>query len=40
MTASTGLAVDAANRHGDALCILAIGVVLYIVAGLAERRRK
>ena len=37
---SVGTAVAETESRGDAMCILAIGVVLFILAGAYERRRK
>jgi len=37
---SISAAVAQTESRGDAMCILAIGVVLFILAGAYERRRK
>ena len=38
--ATVGGAVTETESRGDAVCILAIGVILFILAGAYERRRK
>lgn len=40
VAASVGAAVEVAGRSHDALCILALGVVLFIAAGIFEDRRR
>jgi len=37
---TVGGAVAESGSRGDAMCILALGIVLFLAAGAAERRRK